>query len=193
MANGYHRGEWLRPGEGLIADQLKAILIPSAVVATAYFANSSRMLAEIAEILGRRDDALRYADQADKVAEAWRAAVVHADGRIGEDKQDDYVRALAFHLLLPHQRPSALGRLVELIEEADRHLGTGFLSTPMLLPVLADNGRTDLALRLLFQTTVASLLVVDSETPSTGVPVPRFGDRLDLHPFLRYCVTGTCA
>jgi alpha-L-rhamnosidase len=158
VANGYHRGEWLRPGEGLIRDQLKSILIPSAVVATAYFANSSRILAKIAELLGRRDDALRYAGQADKVAAAWRAAFVRADGRIGEDKQDDYVRALALDLLLPQQERSALDRLVELVEEADHHLGTGFLSTPMLLPVLADNGLSDVAFRLLLQTTAPSWL-----------------------------------
>lgn len=68
------------------------------------------------------------------------------------------MRALAFDLLLPHQRAAALGRLVELIKHADYHLGTGFLSTPMLLPVLAANGRPEVAFRLLFQTTALSWL-----------------------------------
>lgn len=37
-------------------------------------------------------------------------------------------------------------------------IGTGFLSTPMILPVLADNKRADLAFDLLMQTTVPSWL-----------------------------------
>jgi alpha-L-rhamnosidase len=93
------------------------------------------------------------------VREAWRAAFVRDGGsRIGDDKQDDYVRALAFELLLPEQRAAAVDRLVELVVAADHHLGTGFLSTPMLLSVLADNGRADVAYRVLLQTTQPSWL-----------------------------------
>jgi alpha-L-rhamnosidase len=90
---------------------------------------------------------------AEKVREAWQAAFLRPDGRIGTDQQDDYVRALAFDLLPPARRPAVVARLVELIEQADDHLGTGFLSTPMLLPVLAD-----VAYRLLLQTSSPSWL-----------------------------------
>ncbi len=38
------------------------------------------------------------------------------------------------------------------------HLGTGFLATPHLLPVLADAGRVDIAYRLLFSETMPSWL-----------------------------------
>lgn len=44
-----------------------------------------------------------------------------------------------------------MARLVELIEEADYHIGTGFLSTVMLLYVLASNGRANIAFCLLLQ------------------------------------------
>jgi alpha-L-rhamnosidase len=47
---------------------------------------------------------------------------------------------------------------VELIEAADNHVGTGFLSTPYLLPVLADHGQIDLAYELLLQDTPPSWL-----------------------------------
>lgn len=102
------------------------------------------------------EDSQCFADLSNKVAGAWRDKFVRLNGkRIGDDKQDDYVRALAFELLLHDllhdQRQSAIYRLVELIEKAHYHLGTGFLSTPMLLPLLADNGRPDIAFRLLFQ------------------------------------------
>lgn len=157
LDGGFHWGEWLRPGESFVTMAYEAF-IAKAVVATAYFAHSTRLLSRIAEILGREEDARRYGVLSGHVREAWRAAFLHSDGHIGNNKQDDYVRALAFDLLTPQERPAALGRLVALIEKAGDHLGTGFLSTPMLLPVLAAHGRQDLAFRLLLQTTNPSWL-----------------------------------
>lgn len=49
-------------------------------------------------------------------------------------------------------------RFVELIEERGDHLGTGFLSTHLLLPVVAASGHQDVAYRLLTQTTPPSWL-----------------------------------
>jgi alpha-L-rhamnosidase len=48
--------------------------------------------------------------------------------------------------------------LVALIHANNDHLATGFLGTPYLLPVLSDNGYTDLAYRVLRQTTIPSWL-----------------------------------
>lgn len=156
---GFHWGEWLRPGEGLALSAAKAFLRAPAVVATAYFAHSAGLLAQMATIVGEKEESARYQQLAKNVANAWRSAFVRAGGsRIGEDKQDDYVRGLAFNLLLPEQRPAAVARLVELIKAAGDHLGTGFLSTPMLLPTLVKAGHADVAYRLLTQTTVPSWL-----------------------------------
>jgi alpha-L-rhamnosidase len=158
LDSGFHFGEWLRPGE--VAPRLigRNVLRPPAVVATAYLAHSSAVLADTASVLGLSEDARRYRTLSDRVRSAWRIAFVRPDGRIGADRQDDYVRALSFDLLLPEQREAALDRLVALIEQAGDHLDTGFLSTPMLLSVLTDGGRLDVALRLLFQTTNPSWL-----------------------------------
>jgi alpha-L-rhamnosidase len=157
LDTGFLFGEWLRPG----ADALKSFLDAQrhgSVVATAYFAHSCRLLAAIATELGRPEDARRYCDLSDKVRAAWRTVFRDPDGRIGTDRQDDYVRALAFDLLEPEERPAAVDRLVTLIEQAGDHLATGFLSTPMLLPVLVNGGRADVAWRLLLQTTNPSWL-----------------------------------
>ncbi|MFF5967914.1 family 78 glycoside hydrolase catalytic domain [Streptomyces collinus] len=154
---GFHWGEWLRPGEG--NTWVKNKLFPPAVVATAYFAHSAALLARMARVLDRPDDVDYYERLHGKVRGAWRAAFVRRGGSlIGEDKQDDYVRALAFDLLPKEQRAAAATRLVELIEQAGDHLGTGFLSTPMLLPTLVAAGHADVARRLLFQTTSPSWL-----------------------------------
>ncbi|WP_045746885.1 alpha-L-rhamnosidase [Actinoplanes rectilineatus] len=153
LDTGFHFGEWLRPQENVAKSALRNVLRPPAAIATAYFAHSARLLARTAEILDRREDAERFEQLSTRVRAAWRAAFVQPDGRIGYGRQDDYVRALAFDLLLPEQRRTAIDRLAGLIETADGHLDTGFLSTPLLLGVLVEGGRTDLATRLLFQTT----------------------------------------
>lgn len=157
LDSGFHWGEWLRPGEHFPANALEGTL-RGAVVATAYLAHSSRVLARTATVLGRDRDAHHYDALSENVREAWRAAFLHPDGTIGTDRQDDYVRALAFDLLRPAQRPRAAARLVNLIEEAGYHLATGFLSTPMLLQVLTDTGHADTAFKLLLQSSPPSWL-----------------------------------
>jgi alpha-L-rhamnosidase len=149
---GFHWGEWLRPGENPATSVFDSVLRSRQVVATAYLEHSARVLSGIAELLGRDGDAERFRELADNVRRAWRTTFIRPDGRIGTDRQDDYVRALAFDLLEIDERPAAVQRLVDLIEANDHHLSTGFLSTPMLLPVLVDAGRADVAFRLLLQT-----------------------------------------
>ncbi|WP_052424589.1 family 78 glycoside hydrolase catalytic domain [Streptomyces fulvoviolaceus] len=157
LDTGFHFGEWLRPGENFVGSILDSMR-HSPVTATAYFEHSARTLSAVAAVLGRDADAARYRELADRTRSAWRAVFLHADGRVGTDRQEDYVRALAFDLLEPEERSAAVDRLVALIEEADDHLATGFLSTPLLLPVLVDGGRADVAWRVLLRTTSPSWL-----------------------------------
>lgn len=158
LNSGFHFGEWLRPGDNALKTIAGHMLRSPAEIATAYFAHSTAILARAAEVLGRDRDAARYRTLAADVAAAWRARFVHADGTVALDRQDDYVRALAFDLVLPEQRARTAERLVELIRAQGDHLSTGFLSTPMLLQVLADAGRAEVALELLFQDTAPSWL-----------------------------------
>ena len=76
------------------------------------------------------------------------------------DTQANHVRALAFDLVPEDARATVAGRLVELIRAADTHLGTGFLATPYLLPVLAETGHLDVAYELLFSDTEPSWLTM---------------------------------
>jgi alpha-L-rhamnosidase len=46
-------------------------------------------------------------------------------------------------------KPYVTAKLRQLIEENEYHLNTGFIGTPILCPVLSDNGMNDLAYRLL--------------------------------------------
>lgn len=155
---GFHWGEWLRPGEAFPQSIADSMLRSRSVVATAYLEHSARTLAQICDVLNRADDAARYRRLAQRVRVAWRLRFLRDDGRLGTDRQEDYVRALAFGLVDDGERAAATLRLVELIEQAEGHLTTGFLSTPMLLSTLVAEGREDVAWRLLLQDTPPSWL-----------------------------------
>jgi alpha-L-rhamnosidase len=156
---GFHWGEWLVPGEEI--DDFRAfVAADKGDVATAYFAHSARLLGRIADVLGRTEDAARYAELGAHVRTAWQAEYLDAEGRLTPDTQANHVRALAFDLVPDDLRPAVADRLVQLIRKADTHLGTGFLATPHLLPVLADTGHLDVAYELLRQDTEPSWLVM---------------------------------
>lgn len=156
----YQWGEWLEPGESLSATGafLKRMLFGAPVVATAYYAQSTRVLARTAELLGKSEDAQKYHALADQVKAAYIAEFIGKDGRIDPDKQASYVRVLAFDLAPEALKPAIVEHLVRLIRAAGNHIGTGFLSTVFLCEVLAANERLDVAYDLLTQKTIPSWL-----------------------------------
>lgn len=160
VATGFHWGEWLRPAEMFPANLLDGT-VHGSTVATAYLASSAALVADAARLLDKATEAQEYDQLAERTREAWRRAFVRGSGgsgRIGRDRQDDYVRALAFSLVSEADAPWVARRLVQLIRDKDDHLDTGFLSTPLLLPVLADAGYPEVAYDLLGQTTAPSWL-----------------------------------
>lgn len=85
------------------------------------------------------------------VLDAWRVEFLDEQGHVQPQTQANLVRALAFGLVPDDLRARAATDLVVLIRAAGTHLGTGFLSTPFLLPVLAGTGHLDVAFELLLR------------------------------------------
>lgn len=163
----FHWGEWLEPkaraADGSLINPIQSnpmawFMADKGEVGTAFLYRSTSTVAAIAATLGRDDDAARYRDVAERVRDAWRAEFLDASGRTAADTQASYVRALAFGLVPQELRDVVAERLVELIRQADLHLGTGFLSTADLLPVLADTGHPEIAYQVLLQRTSPSWL-----------------------------------
>ncbi|MCW2898814.1 MAG: rhamnosidase [Streptosporangiaceae bacterium] len=139
-------GDWLN-----VADET-----PKDVIATAYFAYSTGLVAKTARALGKEDEARHYDELFGQIRDAFDRAYVSGDGRVKGDTQTAYVLALSMDLLPDSARGPAADRLVQLIQAKDWHLSTGFLGTPRLLPVLTATGHTDVAYRLLQQRTFPS-------------------------------------
>jgi alpha-L-rhamnosidase len=156
---GFHWGEWLEPGQEHV-DPEDLAAADHGEIATAYLHHSASLLVEIAEVLGREEEAVRYRELAAATKTAWQREFIGQDGSLRTNTQASHVRALAFDLVAEDLRPSLTKRLVALIRAADTHVGTGFLATPYLLPVLADNGYVDVAYELLFRDTEPSWLAM---------------------------------
>jgi alpha-L-rhamnosidase len=118
------------------------------LIATAMFAHSTDLLQRTARILGKQDDAAKYADLLTKIRAAFRREFVTETARVGEDTQTAYALALEFDLLPEAMRPMAAKRLAKEIRER-KHLTTGFVGTPYLCHVLGRYGYLDEAYLLL--------------------------------------------
>lgn len=161
----FHWGEWSEPN--VIMDSIEGdfvgdrIRTGNPVVATAYLRYSSLLLAKMAEIIGKKEDAGYYSRYSAKVAEIYDRYLIHADGSIkfaDEGRQAAYVRAIRFELVSAEKKKAVLNKLISLIEKGNYHLNTGFLSTGFLLNVLSDEGYSEAAYRILEQTTPPSWL-----------------------------------
>lgn len=153
IETGIDYGEWCEPD----VESTSAMRTPQSKVATAYFAYSGKLLAEIAEILGREEDAAHYRETARQAKKAFRH-IATEDGTIVSDRQAEYVRAISFDLLEEEEKKAAAAELDRLVRENGYHLNTGFLSTPSLCPTLTEYGYTDTAYRLLLQDTMPGWL-----------------------------------
>lgn len=149
-------GDWLdptappdRPGQAMTAPGL---------VATAYLARSTGLLARAAALLGEQDDATRYRTIHDDVRAAFVDEYVTAAGRMVSDTPTAYALGIAFDLIPEHLRPAAGARLADLVRENGYRVATGFVGTPLILDALTATGHDHEASRLLLETGCPSWL-----------------------------------
>lgn len=128
------------------------------LIGTAFFAYSTQLMANIARILGKAEDVLRYSALHEKVREAFIKRFVNDDGTIRGATQTSYILALRFNLLPDELRDRAAAELVRNIQNRNDHLSTGFVGTPYINWVLSEIGYLDTAYALLKQTTWPSWL-----------------------------------
>lgn len=131
---------------------------PKDVLATAYFAYSTKLMEHISSVLGKTEDAQKYEELFNDICTAFENTFVGHDGKIKGETQTVYVIALQFNLLTDSNRELAIKHLVSDIRSREYHLTTGFLGVGYLLPVLTESGQTDVAYKLLQQESFPSWL-----------------------------------
>lgn len=144
---GVHLGEWLEPEE--FRDAVYGAKAKHPEEGTAYLYLTMKTMRTIAKLL--KEDA--YAEKLKPYEEGARRVYLEHFIRTGTyhtKRQAKLVRPLALGLMDGDNEKKAIeDALVSAVEEYGYRVGTGFLSTPFLLPALTKLGRSDLAYRVL--------------------------------------------
>lgn len=179
-----HYGEWQEPiyktetGESLAEIFQRWVREGKPLVATAYLCRTCENVAQMAAVLGRKEDADYYTRKAKRVRNAYETYLVGNDGTIEPGHQAAYVRALAFRLCHGEKKSQVEKQLIHEVAANGYRLNTGFLSTPFLLPVLVEIGRADLAYRILESTEFPGWLHPITLGATT---IPEAWNALDIH------------
>lgn len=148
-------GDWAAPRpiahEPPLLDLSSAPQTDKELFATAYWAHSASQLAQMAEVLGRTQDAERLQTVFARVRDAFNAAFVRPNGVVGNGSQTSCILALAFDLLPAEVRTQTIEWLSNDIRRRGRALTTGIRGTQFSLDVLAEGGFAELAYDILLR------------------------------------------
>ena len=121
---------------------------PARITSTGYFYRDAIIVADIAGLLGKKDDAEKYT--------ALAADIKQSFNREFPELQTQTALGCALYqgLAEPANRPALVEQLVANVESQSNHLDCGNLGTKYLLHALSDNGRADVAYNIATQTTM---------------------------------------
>ncbi len=162
IESGVHWGEWCEPG----VDSAKELLLPKQELTAAYLSYSMGLLAQMLQAIGKESEAAQCREYADGARRAYNRYFVN-HGHIAAPRQAPMVRALALGMLEEVDQKSVAADLNADAIARNYTVGTGFLSTPFVLKVLAENGYADTAYRMLENTAAPSWLAMVCQGAST--------------------------
>lgn len=134
---GQSYGEWAEPKE-VFSFNWVYFAEPHPEVSTAYTSYVMGLMVQIAEHLGKTEDIPLYEEYRDGCKKAYQALVRTKRYDLDTDRQAQLVRPLYFDLLDEEQTVFAKKRLMQAMEHYGWRVGTGFLSTPLILYVLGE-------------------------------------------------------
>ena len=134
---GQSYGEWAEPAD-VCPMKWTDMVLPHPEVSTAYTSYVMSLMCEIAEELGKSEDLALYQKYREGTRRAYRAIRHTKDYPLDTDRQALHVRALYFDLLEKEEKEYSQKRLIEALENYGWRIGTGFLSTPLILYVLTE-------------------------------------------------------
>ena len=149
---GFQYGDWLGldAEANALGDERKGAT-DDYFAANVCFAWSLQILADTAAVLQYTEDARRWSRRREELVRAFHAEYVTPTGRLVSETQTALILALHFDMVPDEFRPRLLDALEKNIGAHKTHLLTGFIGTPFACLTLSENGRHDLAGRLLLQ------------------------------------------
>lgn len=142
--DGWCLGDWCAPG--------KKMELPEALVNTAYYYHSASLMSKVAEVLGKEEDRLYFDRLSDQIKKDFHAVFFNpSTNHYWEGRQGADVFPLAFGMVPETKKEAVFNALVAHLDSLGNHFDTGIMATPLLLKVLTDNGRSDIAFELMNQ------------------------------------------
>ncbi|BDV31872.1 alpha-L-rhamnosidase [Microbacterium terricola] len=155
--HGFQLGDWLDPQAP--PDHPGDSHTDRYLVATAYHVKTARILAEVAALLGRQEDAAHYGAVAARATRAFQDEFLTPSGRVVSDTATSIAVALVFELFADERQAARAGeRLLHLVGHGGFHISTGFVGTPIICDALIRAGSVDYAYHLLLQQELPSWL-----------------------------------
>lgn len=130
-------GEWAEPDD-VNAMHWTDFVFTKPEVSTAYGAYVLSLMAEISSHLGDTAAAEKYRAASERLKVGYRALRKTKKYPLDTDRQAQLVRPLYFDLLNKEDAEYARARLIKALDNYGWRVGTGFLSTPLILYVLGD-------------------------------------------------------
>ncbi|WP_421826827.1 family 78 glycoside hydrolase catalytic domain [Larkinella sp.] len=143
-------GDWLN-GNTIIADDYpkEGGKVDNDIYSTAFFANSTRTVAKVAQLLGHQQDYMYYDSLANAIKTRFIKEYMTDDGIIAGNTQAAYALALEFDLVPEKLKKQAAAHMVQAIKAYDYRISTGIQSTIRLMNQLSEYGYADVAYKLL--------------------------------------------
>jgi hypothetical protein len=146
----YGLGDWYDIGPGAPGESQ---LTGKGLTATAIYYQDLTSLEQIARILGKPEDAEKYANSAAEVKAAFNRNLFHPDtGQYDRGSQTADAMPLALGLVPEDRRKDVLNNLVADIRNHGYHITAGDIGFHYVVRALTDNGRSDVLATMLSQT-----------------------------------------
>lgn len=163
---GQSYGEWAEPSDVHVM-VWQDCAVPHPESSTAYTVYMMDLMSEIEEELGYPEKAKAYKEFGNHCRKSYQALIdKNPEYKLDTDRQANLVRPLAFDLLTESQKRYAQNRLIKALEHYDWRIGTGFLSTPLILDVLCEIDK-EYAYKLLENTKCPGWLYMAKEGSTT--------------------------
>jgi alpha-L-rhamnosidase len=162
IVNYSYYGDWAPPvGEGVTGAAGPTDVsrnTPGSLMSTGFFYYATRLLAQIAEVVGEQAGAAGYGDLARRIAAAYNQRFWdETQGGYGSNNQACNAFSLYLGLVPDERKPRVVANLVrDVVELHGGHLTTGNLCTKYLLEALVAAGRADVAYQVASQETYPS-------------------------------------
>lgn len=143
-----HFGEWLEPKGVEPGNFIVNIILPKPEEATAYLCLTMKYMAEVAKALGKTEDEKLFSEYMEGAKKAYNYLFVK-NNTIDTSRQAKLVRPLYIDILEGQIKKNVEDRLEKALKDNEYKIGTGFLSTPYILPALTKAGKLELAFKVL--------------------------------------------